>query len=1333
MKQHCYCLILLSLLLCCITPQVLHAQCLSNSTGPGDILGDAPPQTISTSTSHASLNDDVLWSNGATGTSFTYTPDCGDIGPKSFTPCLPAGTTIPAQSVSLGPFSGTAPATVNFTISGLCFKSGSSCTASLSVNLGGSGNVNMSVTSPDGNTQSLPGLPISFVNANSPIDLCAFGLISPSTEANGNWSISIGGDVTTYNVGLTTIDVPAYSLNETECGEPVTFEVLECTPDCPMVAEATGTRDICSGGTAHLNVILNPANVTNASFEWTGDNGFSSTLKNPTDNPTNNTCDPITVSYSVTVRCTNDNSIISTNQVAVTVYPDINTNAVEIDNTTDIEAPDCAILVTVPCPNFLVNGQASPLSQAVGPGDNGTLTVFTISNGFPGCNVDMTVPVFCTGTCVTPVAAVTTPCIDANSYELIVNISDLSGADEVQIMPSIGTAQTATATGVFTFGPYTNDTWVNIKLINEVTAECNANLGNFSNNCTVCPELLGIDANRSGATCDGDQVILTAMTNSGILGQDYQIKWQLNGIDIPGGFGSPYSYLLNAQGCEINTFDFSAELVCLNGGTAASNTQDVAPTITTYGMPVFNVDFFRADNCIVLPEASPSCLGMLNMDVGTATDLSFGDPTILVDYTVNTLGAPVGCEATGTYRVSCPTCSDDAGNGAPKFEKVPSGESFDIQNTGSLATSAGFFIQWDARDKDGDVVGTYGPFANPGQPDPATFMNDGSLFMPGETYCFEPYLMFDGSDMDAGTPGVQGQFSKSGFSFLEVLSADLSCSASPDCDCILGIPALWDTDCYIVTPFIYSETVVLGGIPYCEGYSEYTIQISVSDNTTVGLFNPFNDPGAITSDFPAPLDEQHDDGVYTLHNYAGNPNGKSITIRAVYLNPIPDPIDPAQLSWIVTVSLDNPPSSAFFPIGCNSCQDIGQPTCIEMLETLALDPIANQGPLCEGTVVDLNIYNPRALVGSNIVGGTYVWYDGDPLAGGMPIANPENVTPTDGQTFYVQFESFKEDAYSGVQSVTFSVNGLPSLAAPTYPLICPGDTVDLSTLEASITPESGTFRWHVGNPDNGGALIDAPNLVIPVGSEPYFAVFENANGCSNKTSLVFEFDNCETLSVGAVVQIRAFLQGAYDTASGLMRTDLADGGLLPLTQPYTTLPWNYAGNEIVAAFAPDVVDWVLVELRDPTDNTVIVATKSALLLNNGFIQDINGSLGVVFAGIPTGDYYVVVRHRNHLAVISSTTITLPNLIPYDFTIAVTQALGTNQMSELAQGVYGLCGGDINGDGVITVSDFNDYSNQASMLNQYLIGDVTMDKVVSVLDFNVYNPNSSKIGTAQVRY
>ncbi|RMG18812.1 MAG: hypothetical protein D6730_22410 [Bacteroidetes bacterium] len=161
------------------------------------------------------------------------------------------------------------------------------------------------------------------------------------------------------------------------------------------------------------------------------------------------------------------------------------------------------------------------------------------------------------------------------------------------------------------------------------------------------------------------------------------------------------------------------------------------------------------------------------------------------------------------------------------------------------------------------------------------------------------------------------------------------------------------------------------------------------------------------------------------------------------------------------------------------------------------------------------------------------------------------------------------------------------------------------------------------------------------------------------------------------LDLRAWLQGAYEPESGTMRTDLNQQGVLPYSQPYTSAPREY-----VAAFAPDVVDWVLVELRAKEQPASVVASRAGLLLRNGKVVDPQ-SYDFLHFNVSAGSYYVVLKHRNHLPAFSNEPVKLSEsgLLKYDFTNPRNKSDG---MVEVAQGCA-LMAGDINQDGKVSLS------------------------------------------------
>ncbi len=186
---------------------------------------------------------------------------------------------------------------------------------------------------------------------------------------------------------------------------------------------------------------------------------------------------------------------------------------------------------------------------------------------------------------------------------------------------------------------------------------------------------------------------------------------------------------------------------------------------------------------------------------------------------------------------------------------------------------------------------------------------------------------------------------------------------------------------------------------------------------------------------------------------------------------------------------------------------------------------------------------------------------------------------------------------------------------------------------------------------------------------------------------------------------RIFLEGPFNG------TDMNDGlrthAVIPISEPYTAFSdfthVALGGSESVAIDSDfdqtgtddDIVDWVFLELRDDTDNTLVLGTQSALLQRDGDIVDTDMN-PIKFSGFAEDDYNLVIRHRNHLGVCTNTAQSLSrSATSLDFTDGTTPAWGTNAM-KLTSGTYTLWPGDINGDGNVfdnaTPSDVTEVAN-----------------------------------------
>lgn len=182
-------------------------------------------------------------------------------------------------------------------------------------------------------------------------------------------------------------------------------------------------------------------------------------------------------------------------------------------------------------------------------------------------------------------------------------------------------------------------------------------------------------------------------------------------------------------------------------------------------------------------------------------------------------------------------------------------------------------------------------------------------------------------------------------------------------------------------------------------------------------------------------------------------------------------------------------------------------------------------------------------------------------------------------------------------------------------------------------------------------------------------------GSTASDSAVLNYSDAVDGNGSAVTWMEAsvivLLEGPYDG------TDMGSVNItVPSSQPYNQAPWNYAGTETNGSLPANVVDWVLLELRTSasgSENASTVAfTQAALLLDDGSIVAADGSSTPIFELSSEDDYYIAVRHRNHLAVSSDTILSDGGKSAFTYNFSTAGANGT-------EGMY-----DYNGDGSLYV-------------------------------------------------
>jgi hypothetical protein len=212
--------------------------------------------------------------------------------------------------------------------------------------------------------------------------------------------------------------------------------------------------------------------------------------------------------------------------------------------------------------------------------------------------------------------------------------------------------------------------------------------------------------------------------------------------------------------------------------------------------------------------------------------------------------------------------------------------------------------------------------------------------------------------------------------------------------------------------------------------------------------------------------------------------------------------------------------------------------------------------------------------------------------------------------------------------------------------------------------------------------------------------------------------------------IKIFLSGAYSTGTDSMKCVLKQRNYFPVTPPETLSnnvnPFIFNGhnNHTYTGTEQRIVDWVVIEVLNPGDYTP-VDTIPAVVRYDGQLLSITGSTMIPLKpGISAGYYYYVIRHRNHIAVMSGTQVYISKTsVLYDFTTGTDKYWG-NEAKLLKSGLYGLFTGDANYDGKIDFDDYKLYNTSTiSADHGDRICDFNLDGYVTSLDFTLFAPNN----------
>lgn len=191
-----------------------------------------------------------------------------------------------------------------------------------------------------------------------------------------------------------------------------------------------------------------------------------------------------------------------------------------------------------------------------------------------------------------------------------------------------------------------------------------------------------------------------------------------------------------------------------------------------------------------------------------------------------------------------------------------------------------------------------------------------------------------------------------------------------------------------------------------------------------------------------------------------------------------------------------------------------------------------------------------------------------------------------------------------------------------------------------------------------------------------------------------------------VLPLKVFLQGPATTGDTMQTTLSASGAL---------------AAHFGAVVPPlKTVDSISIEIRNAQTAAGSTTRKyrPAWLLKDGSILSFADTTKnyVAFDTLP-GSYYIVVHHRNHLAIMSAAGVPVTSATPlYDFTTGQGQAFGTSPMVQVGT-KFCLCEGDCDGSGVVDATDRSLAWNARNQVG-YLGADCDLSGVVDATDRSI---------------
>ncbi|MBN1541230.1 hypothetical protein JW992_03720 [candidate division KSB1 bacterium] len=321
-------------------------------------------------------------------------------------------------------------------------------------------------------------------------------------------------------------------------------------------------------------------------------------------------------------------------------------------------------------------------------------------------------------------------------------------------------------------------------------------------------------------------------------------------------------------------------------------------------------------------------------------------------------------------------------------------------------------------------------------------------------------------------------------------------------------------------------------------------------------------------------------------------------------------------------------------------------------------------------------------------------------------------TPTSGTIDTGWFTGFGDyecsaDALSGKYRVLVTGNQIGKSGAGT-----PAGLAITTTWQTIVT-----LRWRITQVKNF-----AVTLLDETDAAGYFV-----NSANNPEDDAADWDNSPHLASDLKLAAKVFLEGPY-AGSEIMTTDLRDNDFIPTTSPYLD-------QRVVASIPGDITDWLQVELRSNADGPA-VAIHSAFLHKNGSLVADDGTTAEITVPSAEGnkDYFIVLRHRNHIPVMSASALALSDATTgsHDFTTSAAQYRSSKGVLVEGPSVYGMFAADVTNDGAVIFADDITLVRNENLWIGYYDTDVTMNgAVIFAEDITLIRKNNLNFATPEL--